>query len=370
MNDDSKTLPATERVSRASVTLRDIAEASGVSLSTVSRVLNNAPSRVPIPPGTRQRIESEARRLGYRPNPFARALQGAPTMLLGAVVRDFSDPFHASAIEQLAVEAMSRGYNIVLGHIRGRDNEDLTLPSVLEPRQTDAVLLFGEMEDQPRLLSDLKEARQPVVALWQGAIPARFPTVDVDERGGIRIGLEHLVELGHRRIGFASARLPGGNPAREEAYVEFMSEHLGGVPDGYLQHCESSMIGGAQAIDVMLGLEDPPTAVACSTDAVAVGVSHGAYDKGVEVPRQLSIVGFDDLMVARFSNPALTTLHMPTAEIVAEAVRMALEFIGDPAAAAHPTLKVFEPTLVRRASTGPPRPASGRRWTMSVMDQR
>jgi DNA-binding LacI/PurR family transcriptional regulator len=338
-----------------SVTLKDIAEASGVSLSTVSRVLNKAPSRVPIPAETQERIEREAVRLGYRPNPFARALAGAPTMLLGAVVRDFRDPFMAAAVEQLATEAMSRGYNIVLGHIPGQGSEDPALPSVLDPRQADAVLLFGPMGDRPRLMSELREAPQPVVALWQGAIPLRFPTVDVDDRYGIRLGLEHLAELGHRRIAFASARLPGGNPAREEGYVEFMTERFDGVPDGYLQHCDSSMTGGAQAIEAILELDEVPTAVACSTDAVAVGVSHGAYNRGIEVPGQLSIVGFDDLMLGRFSNPALTTLRMPTDEIVAEGVRMALEYVRDPAASAHPSLKVFEPTLILRASTGPPR---------------
>jgi DNA-binding LacI/PurR family transcriptional regulator len=194
-----------------------------------------------------------------------------------------------------------------------------------------------------------------VVALWQGAIPLRFPTVDVDDRYGIRLGLEHLVELGHSRIAFASARLPGGNPAREESYVEFMTEVFGGVPEGYLQHCESSMTGGSQAIESLLALEDTPTAVACSTDAVAVGVSHGAYDRSIEVPGQLSIVGFDDLALARFANPALTTLHMPTDEIVAEGVRLAHELVRDAAGAAHPSLKVFEPTLIERASTGMPR---------------
>ena len=134
-----------------------------------------------------------------------------------------------------------------------------------------------------------------------------------------------------------------------------MTEELGGVPDGYLQRCESSMTGGAEAIEAMLKLEDMPTAVACSTDAVAVGVSHGAHSRGTEVPARLSIIGFDDLMLARYSIPALSTQHLPTAEIVAEVVRMALEFVRDPAAGAHPSLKVFEPSLVQRASTGPPR---------------
>ena len=136
--------PASRAIAGDVVTMRDIADAAGVSLSTVSRVINEAPSRVPIAPQTRDRILKEAVRLGYRPNPFARALRGAPTMLLGAVVRDFSDPFFAGALEALAVEAMARGYNIILGHVQGREQEGLALPAVLEPRRCDAVIMLGD----------------------------------------------------------------------------------------------------------------------------------------------------------------------------------------------------------------------------------
>ena len=108
---------------KAVPTMRDIAAAAKVSQSTVSRVLNNAPTRVPIAEETRERVTLAARRLGYRPNPLARGLRGAPTMLLGAVVRDITDPFFAGAIEALSIEAMARGYNVVLGHAHGRADE-------------------------------------------------------------------------------------------------------------------------------------------------------------------------------------------------------------------------------------------------------
>ena len=336
------------------VTMRDIAAAAGVSLSTVSRVINESPSRVPIAPDTRERILKEALRLGYRPNLFARALRGAPTMLLGAVVRDFSDPFFAGALEALAVEAMAHGYNIVLGHIQGREQEGLALPAVLEPRRCDAVIMLGEMEDQPQLLADLLEANEPVVALWQGCSPIRFPTVDVDDHKGVVTGLEHLVQLGHERIGFVSARLPGDNPTREESFIEFMASRFGSVPDGYLQRCESTLAGGEAGLEALLRLPEPPTAIACSTDVAAVGVLHGAHTHGVAVPDQLSVVGYDDLMFAPYTVPALTTLRMPTTEIVAEAVRTAIALIADRSASRAATRTIFEPTLIVRGSSAPP----------------
>jgi DNA-binding LacI/PurR family transcriptional regulator len=336
--------------------MRDIAEAAGVSPSTVSRVLNGAPTNVPIAPETRERITQAAIGLGYRPNPMARALKGAPTMLLGAVIRDFSDPFFASALEALAAEAIAHGYNIVLGHIQGRHEQGLDLAAILEPRHCDAFLILGDMQDQPRLLADLKGALSPVVAMWQGRSPVCFPTVDVDDHAGVVLGLEHLVGLGHARIGFVSAQLPGDNTTREEAFLEFMTQRFGGVPEGYLQRCESTLAGGEAGIRALLRLPEPPTAVACSTDLSAVGVLRGAHTLGIAVPRELSVVGYDDLMFAPYLVPALTTLRMPTAEIVALAIDTAMTLIRDRTASRGPRRTAFEPTLVVRESTAPPPP--------------
>ena len=258
-------------------TMRDIARVAGVSQSTVSRVLNDAATSVPIAADTRARVLAAAEDLGYRPNPLARGLRGAPTMLIGAVVRDFSDPFFAGAIEALAVEAMGHGYNIVLGHAQGRLDEGIALTTVLETRHTDAIVLLGDMQDQPRLLDDLRASTVPVVAMWQGSSPLEFPTAEPDDRAGIRAGLEHVVDLGHRRIAFVSAHLQGDFRQREDAYVEFMTERFGGVPDGYLQRVENTLAGGESALRALFELPEPPSAVSTSTDLVAIGVLHAAH---------------------------------------------------------------------------------------------
>src|SRR6187200_1389848 len=187
---------------RSVPTMRDIAEVAGVSQSTVSRVLNDVPTRVPITAETRERVTVAARKLGYRPNPLARGLRGSATMLLGAVVRDITDPFFAGAIEALSVAAVSQGYNLVLGHARGRADEALALTAVLETRHCDAIVLLGDLQDQPRLLADLADLRVPVVGLWQGSSPLEVPTVDVDNEVGVDAGMGHLVGLGHERIAF------------------------------------------------------------------------------------------------------------------------------------------------------------------------
>jgi DNA-binding LacI/PurR family transcriptional regulator len=342
------------RWSSSVTTMRDIATVAGVSQSTVSRVLNDAPTRVPIAAETRERVILAARKLGYRPNPHARSLRGASTMLIGAVVRDFSDPFFAGAIEALAVEAMARGYNIVLGHAHGRVDEGIALTSVLETRHTDAIVMLGDMQDQPRLLDDLRHSNVPVVATWQGTSPLEFPTVDVDERAGILAGLGHLIGLGHERIAFVSGRLPGDNWQRQEAFIEFMGDRFGGLPDGYVQTVDNTLAGGVTALKALLELDDPPSAVVTSTDLVAVGVLHAAYSQGRTVPDDLSVVGFDDLPLAAHTVPALTTLRMPIAEIVGESVKLAIGFARDASASRAPSRKVFEPTLIVRQSTAEP----------------
>jgi DNA-binding LacI/PurR family transcriptional regulator len=334
-------------------TIRDVATAAGVDRSTVSRVFNASSSRVPIASDTRERVMEAARRLGYRPNPLARGLAGARTMLIGAILRDFSDPFFTDAIEVLAEEAINHHYNIMVGG-QGRGQEGLSLSEVLETRYCDAIIMVGDLEDQPTLLRDLRASVLPVVALWQGVSPLEFRSVDVDNRAGTMIGLRHLGDMGHERIGFLSARLPGDNWQREQAYIEFMKTNFGGVPEGYIQRVSNSLAGGEAGLAAFLDLPEPPTALATSTDLSAVGVLHAAHASGLIVPDQLSVVGWDDLTISAFTVPGLTTLKMPAAQIVAEGVRIAVELVTDPTASREPSVMCFEPSLIVRESTAPP----------------
>ncbi|HEX5013265.1 MAG TPA: LacI family DNA-binding transcriptional regulator [Candidatus Limnocylindrales bacterium] len=339
---------------RSVPTMRDIALVAGVSQSTVSRVLNDVPTRVPIAAETRERVTTAARKLGYRPNPLARGLRGAPTMLLGAVVRDITDPFFAGAIEALSVAAVNQGYNLVLGHARGRADEAQALTAVLETRHCDAIVLLGDLQDQPRLIADLADSLVPIVGLWQGSSPLEVPTVDVDNKAGIRAGLDHLVELGHERIAFVSGRPLGDIRERQAAFTEYVVERFGTVPDGYIQHVSNTPGGGEAALRALLALPQAPTAVVTSTDTLAVGALHAAYSRGVVVPTDLSVLGFDDILLASHTVPALTTLRMPIGEIVAEGVRLAIELARDPSARRRPGVRVMAPSLIVRQSTAPP----------------
>lgn len=333
--------------------MSDVAAAAGVAQSTVSRILNNAPASIAVSEQTRERVVAIAQELGYRPHPIARALRGAPTMLLGAVVRDITDQFFNGAVEALSIECKARGYSVVLGHARAVEDEALAMTAVLEARQCDGIVLLGDFTAERHLLDDLRIGRTRVVGLWHGFERGRpFPTVGVDNRVGVRAALRHLTDLGHRRIAYVGAESLGDMRERCDAYREFMTEHGAPPPETYVQLVPNTVASGDAALEPILAQASRPTAIFAATDTLALALLHAAYERGIRVPEQLSIVGFDDIPMAAASVPTLTTVRMPVAEIVARAVDLC---IGDGAWTGEgpPPQELLRPTLVVRGSTGP-----------------
>jgi DNA-binding LacI/PurR family transcriptional regulator len=336
---------------RRPATMKDIAKAAGVAQSTVSRILNDTPLLVPISPETRERVLLAAAELSYRPNPHARGLRGAPTMLLGAIVRDITDPFFAGAIDALSLEARQRGYSVVLGHARERADEALALAAVLEARQCDAIVIVGDMRNQPRLIGDLESVHVPVVAVWHGSRHDGFLTVNVDNRHGVEAALDHLIGLGHTRVAFVGDPVLGDIQERQAAYEEYVGQGRIETRDGYIQHTRNSPSGGVAAFEALLELEEPPTAVAASTDVLAIGVLHAAFERGFRVPADFSVVGFDDIPFAAATVPALTTVRMPVEEMIRGAVEMVVDESLRDAAGSRDGVRVYQPSLVVRRST-------------------
>jgi DNA-binding LacI/PurR family transcriptional regulator len=343
------TPPAKPPARKRLVTMKDVARAAGVSQSTVSRILNDAPLRIPVSDETRKRVHQVAAQLGYRPHPFARALRGAPTMLLGAVVRDITDIFFAGAIEALSTAARKRGYSVVLGHAARRADEALALTAVLEARHCDAVMLLGDFRNEPRLLEDLRDARVPVVGLWHGSHLEGFPTICVDNAAGIGQALEHLTELGHERIAFVGGDSLGDIRERKAAYEEHLARLGLEVLPGHVQRVKNTPDGGEQAFGALQEARRPPTAIVAATDMLALGIVYAAQSAGLTLPKQLSVVGFDDIPLAAATYPGLTTVRMPVAEMVAAGIELALG--GH--AGEQEQRKTFQPRLVVRRSSGP-----------------
>jgi DNA-binding LacI/PurR family transcriptional regulator len=356
-----KLVSQVSRPARAA-TMQDIADALGISQSTVSRVLTGSAMPVPINPLTRQRVLDMARQMHYRPNPLARGLRGARTMLLGVIVREITDPFFAGAIDAISLEAGKRGYNVVLGHAHGRTDEAIALRAVLETRHCDAILIVGDTSDQPRLLEDLHYADATIVGVWQGsaALPG-VSTVNVDNRAGVVSLIDHLMALGHRSFGFiggsfsfAGGRSLGDIRERQTAFVEELSERGMEIGPEYIRGAYNNYAGGATGFEELMALPKPPTAVLASTDVLAVGALRAASRLRLAVPQDVSIVGFDDLPLAEHTNPPLTTVRQPISEMAAVAVRVAIDQASERSPENQtPIVEYLEPMLVTRESSGP-----------------
>ena len=357
----SATQSAARPVRSASPTMKDVSRLAGVSQSTVSRVLSGTYSAIPIALETRERVQRAAEALKYRPHPLARGLRGAGTALLGLIVREITDPFFTAMLNVIALEARRRGYNLVLGDARSSAQEAQALTQVLEVRHCEAILLVGDLLDEPRLLADLTGTDLPMVALCQGTRAPGLSTINADSERGAWLALEHLYSLGHRRIALLDAGWIGDVEPRRSAYRRFVHEHgLGqNCPPAYQQVVPSDPAGGRAACARLLALPEPPTAIFATTDVLAIGALNGADAAGFRVPGDLSVVGFDDILFAAYTVPALTTVRQPIEAMARLAIEIALRRAADPGA--QPETHWLEPELVVRDSTA--RPSDGKEAT-------
>jgi DNA-binding LacI/PurR family transcriptional regulator len=333
-------------------TMKDVSRLAGVSQSTVSRVLSSTDTLVPIADETRRRVLDAAEALHYRPHPLARGLRGAGTALLGLIVREIADPFFTDMLSVIALESRRRGYNLVLGHARSSAREAQALTQVLEVRHCEAILLVGDVLDETRLLTELMDTPCAVVAMCQGSRAQGLSTINTDNERGARLALDHLYALGHRRIALLDAGWIGDAEPRRRAYARFLAERE--LPDRpeYRQVASNEPRGGLAACRRLLALREPPTAVFATTDMLAIGALKAADDAGVRVPRSLSVVGFDDIALAPYTVPALTTVRQPIEAMAKLAVEVALRRAAEPWA--PPETHLLEPELIVRDSTASP----------------
>jgi DNA-binding LacI/PurR family transcriptional regulator len=217
-------------------------------------------------------------------------------------------------------------------------------------------VVLGDVSDQPSLIRDLHEAMVPVVAMWQGSRIQGVHSVSVDNRAGIDSVMEHLTSLGHERIAYISETKLGDLEEREQAFVDFFGRRGLPLDPECVRHARNNHAAGGEALTALLGLVNPPTAVVASTDVLAIGALHTAHRRGLAVPDDLSITGFDDIAMAGFTVPALTTVHMPTVEMVGAALRIVIESLEETSRAVPAEARLtVQPSLIIRESTGSPR---------------
>lgn len=328
-------------------TIREVAEKAGVSFTTVSHVINNTRF---VSEGTRSRVLMAMQELGYRPNALARSLRRGETLTLGLILPDSANPFFAEIGRSIEDSAFRQGYNVILCNTEGDKEKERSYVEVLGKKQVDG-LIFVAAGDQAASLVHLLVEGVPVVVIDRDLPHLEVDTVLVDNRQGGKLVTQHLIELGHRRI----ACLTGPShltpsAQRVTGYREALAEAGLAVDESLILRGDFHPGQGYAAARSLLERADPPTALFACNDLMALAALRAAAECGRSVPGSLAVAGFDDIELASFSNPALTSVAQPKREIGLTAVQLLLERIKDKD---RPVNRVILPaTLVVRASCG------------------
>ena len=332
--------------------LAEIADAAGVSISTVSRVLNR---RAGVNHETRRRVLQVLAEKPYTPRGLG-ALQR--TGVLGLLVPELSNPVFPAFAEALETLAARRGYSSVLCNTRSASIREEEYVRMLLARGVEGMVFVSPESTDVAASHDhyrqLKDEGVHMVFVNGGMPSLDVPDVGVDEQSAGYLATRHLIELGHERIGFVSGPTRSMPARLKTAGWEVALEEAGLEPDPALvAHAPYGAAGGAAALARLLATVRP-TGVICSSDLMALGAVSEARRSGLVVPRDLSVVGFDDIPLASYCTPALTTLAQPIAEIARVAIDGLLaELEGDRAVSAVHS-RVFRPQLVARDSTCAP----------------
>ncbi len=333
--------------------IREIARRAKVSTATVSRTINRVPT---VDPQLAKRVWKVVDELGYYPNTQARALVSGRTRIFGLIVSDMTNPFFPEIVQSFEDIAVEHGYEILLtSTVHDPKRMEGSVRRMIERRvEGVAILTFG-MEES--LLEGLRFRKVPLVFIDVGPRLPHVCNIKIDYQRGIRQAVQHLAALHHERIAFISGPLSLPSAVTRKTAFESSLREIGMEPDPELVlEGDHTMEGGMRAFAELKATRTLPTAVMCSNDMTAIGVIREAYERGVSVPRELSVIGFDDIRLSRFFIPPLTTIQMSQVEIARLAFRALVSEVERENPSPEGTEYVLNTDLVVRNSTAVARP--------------
>jgi LacI family transcriptional regulator len=324
-------------------TLNDVAKAAKVSPSTVSRILNGT---AVVSPDKRKSVEEAIARLGYRPNFMAQALAKGRSMLVGVVTQSISSPFYGESFVGIESGLSESGYHPMFVSSHWQVKEERAVIEMLTARRADAlIVLGGNLEDG---FLQKTAATMPLVTVGRSVAGLERHSVQINQVEGAKLGMRHLLELGHRRIAHiagpsshrdAGERLSGYKQSLAEFNIAFDPSLV--VEGNYQEQ------GGLLATEQLLGRHSNITAIFCANDQTAYGARLALYRRGIRVPDDMSLLGFDGLFSSSFTTPPLTTVRQPGEEMGIAAAKMILGLLeGD-----TPQQHFLVPKLTVREST-------------------
>ena len=287
--------------------IREIARRAKVSTATVSRAINRVPS---VDPQLAKRVWKVVNELGYYPNTQARALVSGRSRIFGLIVSEITNPFFPEIVQTFEDIAVRNNYEILLtSTVHDPTRMELAVRRMIERRVDGVAILTFGMEDS--LIQDLRFRRVPLVFVDVGPHVAGVSNIRINYQHGIRQAVQHLAALRHSRIAFITGPLHLKSAlARKHAFETAMHEIGLMVSPELIVVGDHTMEGGMRAVVELSGLQPRPTAVLCSNDMTAIGVMREAYEYGIGIPKDLSVVGFDDIRLSQFTIPPLTTVQM------------------------------------------------------------
>ncbi|MBM0170331.1 LacI family DNA-binding transcriptional regulator [Altererythrobacter sp. C41] len=344
---------------RQAVTIKHVAADAGVSLQTVSRVLNDGPN---VRPAMRERVQASIDKLGYVPSIAARRMSGKRSYLILAIndrertIADWRSREGGDWVDQMLLGGMLKcaelGYRLIFELVdTHNDHVERELAATLASLRPDGVVLTPPHSDNPLIVKLLNEHNIPFARIGSKAPGAGIP-LTMDDEGSARVATEHLIALGHRAIGFIAGsaeyslsewRIAGWREAMEAA---------GLVTEGLLARGDFTYDSGLAAANTLLTRGERPTAIVASSDQMTLASLEAASKAGLSVPRDLSLVSFDNTPIVRFSRPALTAVDQPIAATVARAVELLIEAVKT--GERPDDVVTVSGALIERSSTAPP----------------
>src|SRR5215207_6395288 len=327
-------------------TIREVAESAGVSYATVSHVINN--TRL-VSPETRERVVTAMDALHYRPNALARSLRQGKTNTIGLVLPDSANPFFAEISRSIEDEAFKKGYSVFLCNTELDTQRELFYVDVLSKKQVDGII-FIAAGDQTDSVDFLLRRSMPLVMIDRNVPKVEADAVFTDNQLGGFLATQHLLELGHIRIACiagpssitpSAERIIGYRKALEQAGISYDENLL--VRGDY--HAQSGM----EITHSLLKMTPRPTAIFALNDLMAIGALRAATEAGYSIPKDVAVVGYDDLDISRFTNPPLTTIAHPKKEIGTQAVHLLVDRMSHKSR--PPSHLVLPPELIIRRST-------------------
>ncbi len=293
------------------VTIKDVAKAAGVSVATVSRVLNNSAA---VSPAAAESVNDAIQKLGYSPNFLGRNLRKCETNVILAIIPSTDQTFYSGIIRGMQTAASEQGYDILLSTSNSTYSIEMRLLNMIFNRTVDAAILLGTQLDV-KTLTELNK-KHYIALCCERVEGADVLTVTVDDEGGAFEAVNAMIGMGHKKIGMVSTAVNSlSSHDREQGYIKALKEN--GIPfrKEYIYRGTYDFIHGVKAFEYFMNLPDPPSAIFCISDILAASVVKKALSLGFKVGGDLSVCGFDNIMLSEMYTPGITTVEQPCYEI-------------------------------------------------------